>query len=116
MRTVVVIYADDRKEERPFAGPVTIEACDRSMTTITSWVRRFANHSSAKSYSNLWALIVDCTKRTLTPRLPGYLLLNLKWPRKSSRRRETNRQGEALIPCSARRGKIGLICSTLSMR
>ena len=32
-RTVVVTYADDRKEERPVAGPLTIEVCDRFMST-----------------------------------------------------------------------------------
>ena len=32
-RTVVVTYADERKEERPVAGPVTIQIGDRFMST-----------------------------------------------------------------------------------
>ncbi len=39
-RAAVVPYAGERKEERPVAGPVTVEVCDRFMITSASSVRR----------------------------------------------------------------------------
>ena len=33
LRTAILTYADERKEERPVAGPVAIEVCDRMMVT-----------------------------------------------------------------------------------
>ena len=32
-RTAIVTYADERKEERPVAGPLTIHVCNRFMST-----------------------------------------------------------------------------------
>lgn len=39
LRTAIVTYADERRDERPVAGPVAIEVCDRFMVTEWSWAR-----------------------------------------------------------------------------
>ncbi len=77
-RTVVVTYADERKEERPVAGPVTIEVCDRSMTTDCVVGPPLSEPWIGQVVLASLDLIADCTNRTLTPRMPDYPLLNLK--------------------------------------
>ena len=77
-RTVVVTYADERKEERPVAGPVTIEVCDRSMTTDCVVGPPLSQPLIGQVVLEMLDLIADCTNRTLAPRTPDYPLLNLK--------------------------------------
>ena len=78
LRTVVVTYADERKEERPVAGSVTIEVCDRSMTTDCIVGPPFSQPLIGQIILEMLDLIPDPTNRTLTPRMPDYPLLNLK--------------------------------------
>ena len=78
LRTVVVTYADERKEERPVAGSVTIEVCDRSMTTDCMVGPPFSQPLIGQIILEMLDLIPDPTNRTLTPRMPDYPLLNLK--------------------------------------
>ena len=77
-RTVVVTYADDRKEERPVAGPVTIEVCDRFMSTDCIVGPPLSEPLIGQVVLESLDLIADCAKRTLLPRTPDYPLLNLK--------------------------------------
>ena len=77
-RTVVVTYADDRKEERPVAGPVTIEIGDRFMSTDCIVGPPLSEPLIGQVVLESLDLIADCTKQTLLPRTPDYPLLNLK--------------------------------------
>jgi clan AA aspartic protease len=77
-RTVVVTYADERKEERPVAGPVTIEVCERSMTTDCVVGPPLSQPLIGQVVLEMLDLLADSTNRTLTPRTPDYPLLNLK--------------------------------------
>lgn len=77
-RTVVVTYADDRKEERPVAGPVTIEVCDRFMSTDCIVGLPLSEPLIGQVVLESLDLIADCAKQTLLPRTPDYPLLNLK--------------------------------------
>ena len=77
-RTVVVTYADDRKEERPVAGPVTIEVCDRFMSTDCIVGPPLSDPLIGQVVLESLDLIADCAKQTLLPRTPDYPLLNLK--------------------------------------
>ena len=77
-RTVVVAYADDRKEERPVAGPVTIEVCDRFMSTDCIVGPPLSEPLIGQVVLDSLDLIADCAKQTLLPRTPDYPLLNLK--------------------------------------
>ena len=68
--TAFVTYADERRDERPLAGPVTVRIGDRAMMQVVL---------------ETLDLIADCTNRTLTPRYPDYPLLKLKrQPRKGA--------------------------------
>ena len=77
-RTVVATYADDRKEERPVAGPLTIEVCDRFMTTDCIVGPPLSEPLIGQVVLESLDLIADCAKQTLLPRTPDYPLLNLK--------------------------------------
>ena len=74
---MVVTYADGRKEERPAAGPLTIEECDRSMTTDCVVGPPYSQPLSGQVVLEMLDLAADCTNYTLTPRMPDYSLLNL---------------------------------------
>ncbi len=76
--TVVVIYADDRKEERPVAGPVTVRIGDRSTRTDCVVGPPLSEVLIGQIILEALDLIADCTNRTLTPRTPDYPLLKLK--------------------------------------
>lgn len=76
--TAFVTYADERREERALAGPVTVQIGNRSM--IMNCVvgpplgETLIGHVILKTLD----LIADCTNRTLTPRYPDYPMLKLK--------------------------------------
>lgn len=78
LRTVFVTYADERKEERPVAGSVTIEVCDRFMVTECIVGPPLSQPLIGQVVLESLDLIADCSNRTLTPRTPDYPLLNLK--------------------------------------
>ena len=77
-RTVVVAYADERREERPLAGPVTLRIGNRSMSTDCVVGPPLSEPLIGQIVLEALDLIADCTNRTLTPRFPDYPLLKLK--------------------------------------
>lgn len=80
VRTVVVSYADERKEERPVAGPLTIHIGNRFMNTDCIVGPPLSEPLIGQIVLEALDLLADCTKRTLTPRpeSPDYPLLKLK--------------------------------------
>ncbi len=75
--TVVVTYADNRKEERPVAGPVTVRICGRSTRTDCVVGPPSGEVLIGQIILKTLDLIADCTNRTLTPRIPDYPLLRI---------------------------------------
>ena len=78
-RTVVVTYADERTEDRPVAGPVTMKIGNRSMNTDCVVGPPHSQALVGQIVMEGMDLIADCTKRTLTPRpeSPEYPQLRL---------------------------------------
>ena len=78
-RTVVVTYADERTEDRPVAGPVTMKIGNRSMNTDCVVGPPNSQPLVGQIVMEGLDLIADCTKRTLTPRpeSPEYPQLRL---------------------------------------
>ena len=76
-RTVVVTYADERKE-RPVAGPVTIQIGDRFMSTDCIVGPPFSETLIGQVVPESLDLLADSQNQTLLPRMPDYPLLNLK--------------------------------------
>ncbi len=76
--TAVVTYADDRKDERPVAGPVTVRVAGREMNTDAILVPPFADVLVGQIVLEFLDLIADCRRRTLEPRMPDYPLLDMK--------------------------------------
>ncbi len=77
-RTVVVTYADERKEERPVAGPLTIQIGDRFMTMDCVVGPPLSEALVGQVVLESLDLIADCTNQTLIPRMPDYPVLNVK--------------------------------------
>lgn len=77
-RTVVFTCADERREERPLAGPVTVRIGNRSMNTDCVVGPPRSEPLLGQIVLEALDLIADCTNRTLTPRFPDYPLLKLK--------------------------------------
>ena len=77
-RTAVVTYADDRKDERPVVGPVTVRVAGREMNTDAIVVPPFADVLVGQIVLEFLDLIADCRRRTLEPRMPDYPLLDMK--------------------------------------
>ena len=77
-RTVIVTYADERREERPVAGPVTVQIGNRSMSTDCVVGPPLSEPLIGQIVLEALDLIADCTNRTLAPRFPDYPLLKLK--------------------------------------
>ncbi len=77
-RTVVVTVADERKEERPLAGPVTVRIGNRSMNTDCVVGPPLSEPLIGQIVLEALDLIADCANCTLTPRFPDYPLLKLK--------------------------------------
>ena len=75
--TMVVRYADDRRDERPMAGPVTVRIGDRSMRTDCLVGPPQGEVLIGQVVLETLDLIADAGKRTLTPRTPDYPVLNL---------------------------------------
>ena len=78
LRTAVVTYADERRDERPVAGPVAIEVCDRFMVTECVVGPPSSEALIGQIVLEGLDLIADCANRTLTPRTPDYPTLKLK--------------------------------------
>ena len=73
-----VTYADERREERPLAGPVTVKIGNRSMSMDCVVGPPLSEPLIGQVVLETLDLIADCTNRTLTPRYPDYPLLKLK--------------------------------------
>ena len=80
-RTAVVTYADERRGERPLAGPVTVRIGNRSMNTDCVVGPPSSEPLIGQIVLEALDLIADCANRTLTPRFPDYPLLKLKQSR-----------------------------------
>ena len=78
--TATVTYADERKEERPIAGPVTLHVCNRFMNTDCVVGPPLSEPLVGQIVLEALDLIADCTNRTLTPRpeSPDYPLIKVK--------------------------------------
>lgn len=77
-RTVIVTYADVRKEECPVAGPVTVRIGDRSMSTDAIVGPPLSEPAIGQVIIEVLDLIADCAKQALHLRVSDYPLLNLK--------------------------------------
>ena len=73
-----VTYADERRDERPLAGPVTVRIGNRAMITNCVVGPPLSEPLIGQVVLETLDLIADCTNRTLTPRYPDYPLLKLK--------------------------------------
>ena len=76
--TAFVTYADERREERPLAGPVTVRIGNRAMRMDCVVGPPLSEVLIGQVVLETLDLIADCTNRTLTPRYPDYPLLKLK--------------------------------------
>ena len=77
-RTVVVTHADERREERPLAGPVSVQIGNRSMSTDCVVGPPLSEPLIGLIVLEALDLIVDRTNRRLAPRYPDYRVLKLK--------------------------------------
>ncbi len=77
-RTAIVTYADDRREERSIAGPVTIELCGRFMHTSCIVGPPLSEALIGQIVLQELDLIADCARHSLHPRVPDYPLLSLR--------------------------------------
>ena len=79
-RVVVVTYADERKETRPVAGPVTVHIGNRFMITECIIGPPLSEPLIGQIVLEALDLVADCTNRTIGPRpeSPDSPLLKLK--------------------------------------
>ena len=77
---VVVTYADERRELRPVAGPVTVHIGDRFMNADCIVGPPLSEPLIGQVVLESLDLVADCANRTLGPRpeSPDYPLLKLK--------------------------------------
>ncbi|MBI4531195.1 MAG: retroviral-like aspartic protease family protein [Candidatus Latescibacteria bacterium] len=80
LRRAIVVYADERKEERPVAGTVTIRIGERSMNTDCIVGPPLSEALIGQVILEELDLIPDCQRQTLSPRpeSPIYPLLKMK--------------------------------------
>jgi clan AA aspartic protease len=78
LRTVVVTYADERKEERPVAGTVTITIGKRFMNTDCIVGPPASEALIGQVILEELDLIPDCQKQTLAPRPESPIYPSLK--------------------------------------
>ena len=79
-RRVVVTYADERKETRPVAGPVTVQIGNRFMNADCVIGPPLSEPLIGQIVLEALDLVADCANRTLAPRpeSPDTPLLKLK--------------------------------------
>ena len=82
---VIVTDADDRREERPTAGPFTLRLCSRSMPVDCVVGPPLSEPLIGRIVLERLALIADCNNRVLVPRpeSPDCPLLKLKFSPRS---------------------------------
>ena len=76
--TAFVTHADERRDERPLAGPVTVQIGNREMTMDCVVGPPLSEVLIGQVVLETLDLIADCTNRTLTPRHPDHPRLKLK--------------------------------------
>lgn len=76
--TAIDTSADNRKDERPVVGPVTVRVAGRQMNTDAIVVPPFADVLVGQIVLQFLDLIADCRHRTLEPRVPDYPRLDMK--------------------------------------
>lgn len=77
-QTVTVTYADERAEERPVAGPVTVKIGDRITQTQCVVGPPECEILIGQLVVGAMDMVADYTNRTLTPRNPNYPNLKMK--------------------------------------
>lgn len=77
-RTVVVTYADERKEERPVAGTVTVKIGDRFMNTDCIVGPPLSEALIGQVVLEELDLIPDCQNQVLSPRPESPIYPSLK--------------------------------------
>lgn len=78
VRTVVVSYANEEREERPVAGPVTIKIGKRFMNTDCVVGPPLSEALIGQVILEELDLIPDCQRQTLTPRPESPIYPSLK--------------------------------------
>lgn len=78
LRTAIVTYADERKEERHVAGTVTIQIGDRSMNSDCIVGPPLCEPLIGQIIMEELDLIADCKNKTLTPRPESPIYPSLK--------------------------------------
>ena len=76
--TAVVTYADERQDERPLAGPVTVRIGNRAMVTNCIVGPARSEPLIGQVVLEMLDLIADCANHTLEPRYPDYPVLKAK--------------------------------------
>lgn len=76
--TAFVTHADERRYERPLAGPVSVGIGNRTMVTECIVGPPLSEPLIGQVVLERLDLIADCANRTLTSRHPDYPLFNLK--------------------------------------
>ena len=76
--TAFVSSADERRDERPLAGPVSVRIGNRTMVTDCVVGPPLSEPLIGQVVLERLDLIADCANRTVTPRYPDYPLLKLK--------------------------------------
>ncbi len=76
--TVTVTYADERSEDRPVAGPVTVRIGDRITQTQCVIGPPRCEVLIGQLVLEAMDMVADCTNRTLTPRTPDHPVLKMK--------------------------------------
>ena len=76
--TAVVTYADERQDERPLAGPVTVRIGNRAMVTNCIVGPPRSEPLIGQVVLEMLDLIADCANHTLAPRYPDYPVLKAK--------------------------------------
>ena len=76
--TAVVTYADERQDERPLAGPVTVRIGNRAMVTNCIIGPPQSEALIGQVVLEMLDLIADCANHTLEPRHPDYPVLKAK--------------------------------------
>ena len=88
--TPFVTYADERREERPLAGPVVVQIGNRSMTMDCIVGPPLSEVFIGQVVLERLDLIADCTNRTLTLPLRGLPAAEAKAGRLMSRNRSAD--------------------------
>ena len=80
LRKVIVTYADERKDERPVAGTVTLKIGDRFMNTDCVVGPPLSEPLIGQVVMETLDLVADCQNQTLDPRpdSPVYPSLKMK--------------------------------------